>query len=143
MKNWQKTILLALIVASIFSLGSGCEVAPVLMLWNRTNSELRVEREKQKPISIDINSRHKLPVGGIWTLGDKYDFVLGKDHKRIGYKIDFLALKQLQKFHFHRIDFELNDNNEVYVLRIDNLKFDPSTNQPVGFPMTPAFVKDL
>lgn len=73
--------------------------------------------------------------------GEKYDVVLRKDGKRLGYKIDFLALRNLQEFRFHRIDFEITDKNEVYVLKVDSLKFDPSTKQPSGFPLSPFFLE--
>lgn len=75
--------------------------------------------------------------------GEKYDVVLRKNGKRLGYKIDFLTLRNLQEFRFLRINFEITDKNEVYVLKVDSLKFDPLTNQPSGFPLSPTFLEEL
>ena len=76
------------------------------------------------------------------VVGEKYDLVIRKRNERYGYKIDFLALQSLKESRFHKIDFEINQKNELSVLRIDSLKFDSSTNQPNGFPLSPILLTE-
>jgi hypothetical protein len=142
MKTSIKSVFLLGLFGMLLLVTNGCQLAAVLILWNESNSELQVERPNEHPLFIKSKAKHKLPFEGVDVLGQKYDVVIQKDGKRLGYKISFLTLRQLQKFRFHRIEFQIDDKNEIYVLKVDSLTFDALANQPSGFPVSPVLLEE-
>jgi hypothetical protein len=136
----QLSFFLVALAAILF--GQGCQMAPVLVLWNKSSSELIIEWPNKNPAAIKSNSTHKLPITPMDISGKEYSFVINRNGQRLGYSIDFASLRKLEELRFHRADFQFEENGKIYLTSLDGQKFDILTNQPSRFPSEPILISE-
>lgn len=140
-----KPIVILTFIGLILLFGNGCQLAPVIVLWNGGTSELKIENPDRKLTLVKPKTKHKLSLSKseVSFSAKDYSLVLIQNGKRLGYRVDFQSLRQLQTLRFHRIDFQIDDESKIYVLRVDNLNFNIASNQPAGFPAIPTTLDEL
>jgi hypothetical protein len=122
---------------------NGCELAPVFVLENNTSTEIQIEFPDKTTKAVGCQSKSKLSLKQMIEpsriAGERCSIIVLRNGQRLGYFIDRPNLKVFRQ-HFHRADFQLNEDGKISLIKLDRQRFDTDSNQPSGFPLAAVFI---